>query len=353
MEKKSKKVKKVNMLSSSELAAFCFQLAMIIKSGISASDGIEIMAADVTGEGKPVLQKIQRDLEEGSRLCNALAGQKIFPEYLITMVEIGEASGKLDNVLDSLAEHYEREDNLAKMLKSAVAYPLILISMMLAVIIVLVVQVMPIFNDVFLGLGVPMEGFSLAVLNVGLFLGMYGWFILTAFVLMILGFWLFTLTESGKKFAENFKTRSIFTRKIYQKIATGHFASAMQITLSSGMNVDQSLIMAEKLIKFPIIQRKIKLCQKHIEEGQSFSKALTEADIFSSVYTGMINIAYKAGAVDTAMGKVASLYREETDRKIINIISMIEPSLVAVLSVIVGLILLSVMLPLMSFMAYV
>ena len=341
-----------DLLTPSEISAFCAQMSMILKSGISLTEGVDIMFEDAgSPDGREILGTILEELEVGAPLHTALKKSEKFPDYMLTMVEIGEAAGRLENVMDSLTSYYEREEAVLRAVRSAVTYPLVMIVMMLAVITILIVQVMPIFNEVFQGLGAQMTGFSLVVMNFGEALGRYSFVILLVVVLGTVMFFIFRATPVGKSCIERFKENFFLTRDLYSKIASGRFASAMSLMLASGMDTDKSLEMVTKLVSTPNVKKKIKLCQEKLENGMRFSDALAEVGIFSGVYARMVSVAFKTGAMDSIMEKLAKRYEDETNNKIGNIIAVVEPTLVAVLSVIVGVILLSVMLPLMGIMA--
>ena len=343
---------KRDLLTPSEISAFCAQMSMILKSGISLTEGVEIMVDDAGNPaGREILGTILEELEIGAPLHTALRKSRKFPDYMLTMVEIGEASGRLENVMESLTLYYEREEAVSRAVRSAIQYPLIMIVMMLAVITILVVQVMPIFNEVFMGLGAQMTGFSLAVMNFGEVLGQYSFYVLGVTVGLVALFLVFRATPFGRSFLDRFKENFFLTRDLYSKIASGRFASAMGLMLASGMDTDKSLEMVTKLVSTPAIKKKIILCQRKLANGVRFSDALAEVGMFSGVYARMVSVAFKTGAMDSIMEKLAARYEEETNNKISNIISIVEPTLVAVLSVIVGVILLSVMLPLMGIMA--
>ena len=343
---------KRDMLTPSEISAFCAQMSMILKSGISLTEGVEIMVDDAgSPAGREILGTILEELEIGAPLHMALTKSRMFPDYMLTMVEIGEASGRLENVMESLTSYYEREEAISRAVRSAVQYPLIMIVMMLAVITILVVQVMPIFNEVFMGLGAQMTGFSLAVMNFGEVLGQYSFVVLGVVVGITVLFFIFRATSFGRSCIERFKENFFLTRDLYSKIASGRFASAMSLMLASGMDTDKSLEMVMKLVSTPAVKQKIIKCKKKIADGVRFSDALAEVGMFTGVYARMVSVAFKTGSMDSIMEKLAIRYEEETNNKISNIISIVEPTLVAVLSVIVGVILLSVMLPLMGIMA--
>ncbi|MCL2618740.1 MAG: type II secretion system F family protein [Defluviitaleaceae bacterium] len=348
----SENTRRKDTLSSSEIAAFCAQMSMILRSGISISEGVGIMREDADNTaGRDILGVIHGEAELGMPLHMALAKTEKFPDYVIHMVEIGEATGKLENVMESLSVYYEREEAVSRIVRSALAYPLVMISMMMAVIIILIVQVMPIFNDVFQGLGAQMTGFPLAVMNFGQTLGNYSVGIVSALAVAVFGFAILRSTGSGREMLDKFKENFFLTRGLYSKIASGRFASAMSLMLASGMDTDKSLEMVHKLVGTPSVRSKIALCQEKLSQGTRFSDALAEVGMFSGVYARMVSVAFKTGSMDSIMEKLAVRYEEETNTQINNIISIVEPTLVAILSVIVGVILLSVMLPLMGIMS--
>ena len=338
-------------LSQREISAFCAQMAMILKSGISVSEGISIMFEDTQDPaGKEILEFIYSHVDKGSTLHRAIEASGRFPDYVVNMVEIGETTGKLENVMDSLCAYYEREEAISKSIRHAVMYPIIMIAMMLTVIVVLVVRIMPIFNEVFQSLGSQLTGFALNVMRFGETLSHYSMFIVGIVALVTIVLLIMSATPGGRQKMDRFRSGFFATRNLYAKIASGRFASAMALTLSSGLDTDQSLEMVHRLLKSSSIREKVEDCQQYLKNGLTFSEAVVKAGIFSGLYARMVTVAFKTGSMDTVMAKIAERYEEETDTQISNVMSILEPSLVAVLSVIVGMILLSVMLPLMSIM---
>lgn len=340
------------MLAANELSAFCTQIAMVLKAGVSVDEGISIMLEDMkNAEGKEILSSIHEKIELGETLHDALASSEKFPKYMLDMVQVGEESGKLDEVMDSLSSYYDREENIARSIKSAVTYPLIMIVMMVLVIVVLMVKVLPIFNQVFIQLGSEMSAFSRSVMNFGSVIGKYSVAIVVVLALLIAGFLVLRGTAAGRRTLARFQASFILTRGLFSRIASGRFASAMSMMLSAGLDTDRALDMVEKLVDNEPLSEKITACRGQIAEGVSFSDALVQAGIFTGMNARMVSVGFKTGSADQVMHRLADQYEEEVDAKISSIISVLEPTLVAVLSVIVGMILLSVMLPLMGIMS--
>ena len=163
-----KKTDKQKSLSSYEIASFCRQMALLIKAGIAPADGIDILTEDSKdNSAKKILGSISQTLRSGEKFHIALAMSNVFPDYVVHMVTIGETSGNMDVVMDSLADYYEREDSIQESVKNAISYPLIMIFMMMVIVTVLVAKVLPIFEQVFAQLGTGMSGFSQSLLNLG------------------------------------------------------------------------------------------------------------------------------------------------------------------------------------------
>ena len=160
--------KYIKPLSNTETAAFCSQMAMILKSGISSVEGISILLEDVDDpDEKNLLTALNDTLIQTGDFSQSLKSTGAFPDYMVHMVTLGEQAGRLDEVMASLSDYYDKEAALNQTIRSAVTYPLIMILMMLLVILVLVTKIMPIFNQVFKQLGSEMSGLSLAILQAG------------------------------------------------------------------------------------------------------------------------------------------------------------------------------------------
>lgn len=282
--------KKQQPFFNPELSGFCSQMAMILHSGISPLEGITIMLEDSTSDReKDILQQILDTLQETADFSLSLKETGLFPSYLVHMVQIGEETGTLDEVMSALSEHYEREDSIAKSIRNAVTYPMIMIGMMLVVILVLLVKVMPIFNQVFVQLGTEMTGFSGALMHIG--------------------------------------------------NAISRYSVVLVILLAAMLNQD------------PDFQIKLEACQKQVNEGEDLSHALFSSGILTGTYARLASIGQKTGSMDQVMKQVSDMYQEEIDTRICNTLAVLEPSLIIGLSLIVGIILLSVMLPLMGIMS--
>ena len=345
-------MKKQQLLSNSEIAAFCRQTAMIIHAGITPAEGMDILIQDtVTKEGKELLKTIGDACKRGEYFHQAMASTGLFPDYVIRLTTLGEESGNLDDVLVSLAQYYEREDAIADSVKTAVTYPLIMIAMMFLVIIVLVVKVLPIFKQVFMQLGTEMSPLATSLLNIGNTLSKYSIVITIILFIVVAACLILYKTSVGRRKINQLLTQFPLTKNFYDKIAAGRFASGMYMIISSGMDTYQGLDLISEIVENDNMKQKITLCKKEMAQQSNLPEALAKGEIFSNLHARMVAIGFRSGSIDTVMKQIARNYEEETDKQINRIISVIEPTLVILLSLVVGIILLSVLLPLMGIMS--
>lgn len=339
-------------LTNTELVSFCNQMALILRSGISSLEGLSLMEEDLPpGEGQQILRTVSDELEATGSLYQALRAAGVFPPYLCSMVEIGEQTGRLDDVMEALAGHYQREEDITANIRNAVLYPLIMTGIMLIVIAVLIVEVMPVFQQVYELLGAGMTGIPGAILEFGNILrGGSEFFFVLLLAAAAAGIFL-TFTQKGRRTARRFSYRFFLTRKLCGKLACSRFARGMYLCLSSGLDIDRSLEMTEHLIEHPAVRDQLTQLRRLTADGSSFQEAVTETGLFPGIYARMLSIGSKTGATAEVMRQISDRYDEEAQDHIYDILSKLEPSLVAILSIVAGLILLSVMLPLIGIMS--
>ena len=342
---------KTSQLSNAEIAAFCRQMGLLYKGGITPADGINILISDTISEdGKALLAKIGESCRY-NKLYQALEETGVFPNYVIKLLALGESLGQTENVLNALADFYEREQEVSEGIRQAVTYPLIMIAMMFLIIIVLIVKVLPIFRQVFVQLGTEMSPLAEKLMGIGNVLSKYAIGITIGLFAIILAVILLIRIPAVKKAFRKVLSKIPFTKTFYTNIATARFASAMYLGINSGMDTFENLEMASEIVENEEMQDKIKIMTEAIRNHSTLSEAIGEARIFSSLYTKMIDIGERAGSKDEIMKQIADHYDETTNKQLRKILSIIEPTLVIVLSLIVGIILLSVLLPLMGIMS--
>lgn len=345
-------MRKNHKLSGPEVAIFCEQMAIMMRAGISVREGLAILISDTKDEsGKAILQQIMDLCMKGNPLNEGIEATGVFPEYVVNMLRMGEQAGATESVLQALADYYNRENMISDHAKSAIRYPMIMIGMMAVVILVLIIRVLPIFNEVFEQLGSEISGFSRTMMNVGSVLKNYAAVFVGIILVLLVLIILCLKTRTGRRISRKFMSHFFLTKGLLYHMAAGRFASGMALARGGGLDIYTSLDMTSELVENDKMQEKILACKNHIREGADFSEAVKKEGIFSNLHSKMISVGTKAGEEDKVLKKVADDYERETSDRLYSIVSILEPTLVIILSLIVGLILLSVILPLMGIMS--
>ena len=347
------KKKNIYRFSYDELSGICYQIGLILHSGILLYDGLEAMCSvrDQTSHRQEILRGMADELKEYTRLCDAMEKSGAFPSYMIGMVELGENTGKLEDVMNALSEHYKREERLRGMIFGAVFYPAILFVMISAVIVALITRILPEFSRVLEDVGVESSAFIRSLISMG---GSSSRYVLLFIFLVFacVGGVILYSKISGK----NYTLRDIllkipFLRRISDKIAAGQFASAMALAISSGYKIDEAFTLLNTIINNRRTLGKIKQVGEHIEKGDSFSQAVVLAGVFDGMPERMVAVGERAGRVNDVMYEISNIYEEETSIALNNLVSTIEPVMVAFLAIITGMIMLAIMLPLLGIMS--
>ena len=337
-------------LSAEELSAFAAQLSLTVKTGIPLSEAIMILLEDAeTESAKKLLGAILDKLEMSGTLADALKDAGVFPVYMTQMIEIGEAAGRLDHVLDSLQRYYSREDNIAKSAKNAITYPAIMLVILIVIIIILVTKVLPIFNQVFNTLGGEMTPLAQAAMRVGEVIS--GSSIVLVVIVIAVAAVLFVMWLTPKGRLGLVSAGQKLFRQLTDRMAAAKFASGMSLMLASGLDVDRAVELTLPLMSNPKMYQKVEQLKALMEKGESFTGSVVAVKIFSGMQGRMLTLGFKSGRLDDVMEQIADDYEKEVDDRLDHLISIIEPTMVAVLCVIVGLILLSAMLPLLGVMS--
>jgi type IV pilus assembly protein PilC len=332
------------------LSVFCLQLSLIVKSDIRVWEGLRIMSEDADAEWeKKLFLDMAEDMEDGlngRNLSEELKKSGAFPDYLVRMTHIGEESGNLDVIMKELASYYEKEDRQAEALKNALTYPAMLIFMLLVVLYVLFSRVMPVFEDVYEQLGSALSPVTKSAMNFGKIAS--GAALVVLIVLLILSAVLYLLAKYGirpemtEKLIRSLKSRS----KISLAIAKRRFTAVLALTLKGGTHPEEGYSLAESVVDNPEVRAKLRKGGELMKTGGHLYDALKSTGLFSGFHIQMVNVAENSGHLDSAMAVISADCEEQSEKAMDAFISGFEPTVVAVLAVCVGLVLLSVMLPL-------
>lgn len=333
--------RKSKILSNAELSAFCQQISLIIAAGLPTYYGVSILCDEAPDkQTHDLLKQIYKPMELGATLHSALKDTGYFPKYMINMIQLGEETGRLEEVLNSLSKYYDREDEIASGIKSAVAYPLVLSAVMIAVIVVMIAKVLPVFSQIYAELGSELTGTAAVLMKLSEYINRY--------LLVIIAFMLFAALVLFIFFKTRFGKKLLMKTALSMSIASSRFANCMFLALSSGLDTDRGLDLAQALVNNPVLDSKINDCRKNISNGETFSEALLHSNIFSKMYSSWIAIGSKTGSMDEVMQHICTSCEDDTDARLSRFISVIEPAMVILLCIFIGFILVSFLLPLLG-----
>lgn len=344
--------KRTKILSAQELSVFCAQIAWLLKAAVPLEEGI-LAISDSTEHTahKKQFQELASFLTETGSLTAALQKTDIFPSYLLHMMQIGEAAGTLDEVAASLSDHYHREAQLQAQLKNAILTPLVLIGMIAAVIGILIVKILPIFYQVFDSLGSDLPAGSTSALGFSAVLGKASLCFVLALAILLFLLWILSGTAKGQEHLILLATALPYTGAILKQIDAARFSSVFSMLLRSGYDSTQALDLIPGILNSRSGTDKARQIASSVSSGTALALALRQSGLFSGMYPSMIGVGEKTGNLDTVMEQIARDYSEEAQDRLTRAISFVEPALVGMLSIVIGSILLSIMLPLMGIMA--
>ncbi|MBR6028591.1 MAG: type II secretion system F family protein [Clostridia bacterium] len=337
---------KQETISSAELSIFCGQVALILEAGLPLYDGMETLAETEKDNGNADMYQVaSKGVTETGSLYDSLKGDSRWPSYLVEMVGIGERSGQLDKVMRGLETYYAREDRIRSSVVKAVTYPMVLGVMLVVIVLVLLWRVLPVFRRVLSSMGVGMSENGALLMRIG---SAVGWIVLALVALVVIvvaiGFILMRTKHRDKVLA--------LVRKLIptigdlgQKLSASRVASVLSMMLSGGFPTDEALEMTAKVLTDKTAAEKVSGIRQHLESGDTFAGAVEKVDLFDDLHVRMIKMGSATGRDDQVLGKLAEIYEEQVEDDITRLVSIIEPTLVALLSIVIGAVLLSVMLP--------
>ena len=336
---------------AAQLSEFCGQLSLLLRTGISFSDSVSLLEQDADELTRKVCASLLTPLENAESLSFSMRQSGFFPEYACQMVQLAELSGTTDEVLDSLSSHYAREAEISEALRSAVAYPFLMICMMAAVVIVILTKVLPVFDQVFSQMGSGLIGLSYRLLQLGQLLEDSAFVLTLLLLLLVCAVLLFKTVPALLPLGQKLFISIPPVRRLLHKIDAGRFADGLSIALSSGLSFEESLTLSASLISSPDLLQSVQKGKEALENGASLSDALAACCIFSATQVKMIGVGCRTGFPEKMLRRIARQNFEESDAQICRMIGILEPSIVAVLCCVVGMILLSVMLPLLGILS--
>ena len=335
-----------------ELTSFCRQFAIMITAGIPVLGCLENLKKQKDSYYfKSILQVIYDDVQSGDMLSAAINKHaKVFPNFFRSMVQVGEASGRLDEVFESLADYYESDAKIKRQAKSALAYPLMLMLMTVAVVILMLTFVVPTFKDTMSQLEVTIEGFTKTVYDISDYLTANWKFLLIGVILVAGIFILFLQTSAGKYAFDVFKIYCPVVSRIQVDLVTARFARAFSILLSSGMSLSEALETVGLILGNRYLQKRFKKVCQDVQQGVSLTKALEDFHFFPDILTQMVSVGEKTAALGEVMTRSYKYFDEQVAVSLNSLTAKIQPVMLLIMGGTIGSLFLAVYSPMLSIM---
>ncbi|TKC15623.1 type II secretion system F family protein [Robertmurraya kyonggiensis] len=323
------------------------QFATLLKAGVSVVDSTNILAEQTESKVlKRALLDVEQELREGHPLSEAAAKhKKIFTSMFVNMIRAGEAGGNMDDTLERLAVHFEKQHNTQAKIKSALAYPAVVGILAVAVVIFLLVSVVPTFVDMFADFGGELPAITKFVLNASEFMQKFWWLILLI-VFMFIGLIVFIRQNKNTKYyLDYFLLRIPVFGKMMQKAVLARMTRTLSSLFTSSVPILQAMTIVENVVENEVIAKVIHESRDALERGQSLTGPMKKHWAFPPLITQMIAVGEETGALDAMLGKVADFYEKEVENSTEQMKSLIEPLMIVVLAGLVGTIVTSIMVP--------
>jgi len=310
-----------------------------------------LQAEEEDGEMGELLAAIGREVDMGAPLSKALEQSGRFPTYVIGMVEVGEKTGRTEQALHALGRYYEQQAQMNRQIRAALAYPSILLLLMLAVIVVLLSQVLPVFDEVYASMGGRLTGIAGGLLVLG------NWLdaampvlcvLLAAVVALVLAF---SLSDNFRGKVLGVWRKRFGDKGVSRKLTDARFAQALAMGLGSGLPLEDAVAMCGTLLRdIPTAATRCQMCASRLAEGGELAESLRESGMLPAAACRLLTLGVRIGNGDTVMEELSRRLSDEANHALESKVARVEPTLVLVTSLLVGAILLSVMLPLMNIM---
>ena len=340
-------------VSAKELAIFTRQFSVMIDSGLPLVQSLEILGSQQENKAfQKAIVGVRTQVEGGSTLANALRSfPKIFDDLYTNMVEAGETGGILDGILQRLATYIEKDVKLKSAVKSAMIYPGATLTIMGGVVILLMWKVVPVFTQLFLGLGAELPLPTRIVIGISNFV--QNWIILLFIGIGAAVFGIITWyrTPSGRYLIDSFLLKIPLVGILLRKIAVARFTRTLSTLISSGVPILDGLTITARTAGNAVVEKALMQVRKGVEEGRTLVEPLKATEVFPSMVTQMIGVGEQTGALDSMLAKISDFYEEEVDVAVKDLLVAMEPIMLLMLGTVVGGIVISLYLPLFSLIA--
>ena len=340
-------------VKTKDIAIFFRQFSVMIDAGLPLVQCLEILAANQENATfQKTLTGVRTTVEGGATLANAMRQYpKVFDDLTTNMIEAGETGGILDIILQRLAQYVEKAVKLRSAVKSALIYPIAVVSMAFLIVGALLKWVVPIFANLFAGLDVALPLPTRIVMGLSAFVGQFWWFFILGLVGLVVGIKQVRKDPRGRYWMDYGLLKMPVLGILLRKIAVARFTRTLGTLITSGVPILEGLTITARTSGNAVLEEALMKVRKAIEEGRTIVDPLRESGVFPNMVTQMIGVGEATGAMDSMLQKIADFYEDEVDSATKDMLAMLEPVIIGLLGVMIGGIVISLYMPLFSMIA--
>jgi type IV pilus assembly protein PilC len=336
-----------------DIAIFFRQFSVMIDAGLPLVQCLEILATNQESTSfQKTLTAVRTTVEGGSTLSNAMRQHpKIFDDLTVNMIEAGEAGGILDTILQRLAVYVEKAVKLKSAVKSALIYPVSVISIACLIVGALLKFVVPIFASMFTSMNVELPLPTKIVVGLSHFIGSFWWVVIGGIIALVIFVHYFRKNPRGRYLFDAMLLKLPVLGSVLRKIAVARFTRTLGTLITSGVPILEGLAITARTSGNAVLEVALMKVRKAVEEGRTIVDPLRESGVFPNMVTQMIGVGEATGAMDAMLQKIADFYEDEVDAATKNLLTLMEPLLIGFLGIVVGGIVISLYLPMFSLIA--
>ena len=347
IESKEIQIKLFERVTTKDLAIFCRQFYTMLNAGVSITNAISILSNELPNKKlRDILAKIEDDIKKGDTLSEAMAKhRKYFPQLLISMIESGEVSGNIDEMMLRMSVHFEKEYKLNNKIKAAMTYPSVLSVVAIGAVMFIMTFVMPTFVEMFEEEGIALPMITKVMLGASKFLSSNLIFIIIFIAILVVAFNYYKKTPNGNVMLSKIKLKIPVLGTLNKKIIVSRFTRTLSTLLSAGVSLVHALPTVAGVLENKVAEDAILKIRERVVKGEGLSTPIRENEIFPKMLSSMIKIGEESGSLDDILNKTSDFYDDEVEQAIQTATSLIEPLLIVFMGVVIGGIVISIMLP--------
>jgi len=334
-------------VTSKQISIFCKQFATLLKAGVPVAAGLDILYRQSESKSlRAALEDVYTEVQKGTQVSSAIRNHpKVFPHLMVSMIESGEMTGNLDNVMDRLAVHYEKDAKINSRIKGAMIYPAALSIISLVVVVFMITVILPTFTGMFTDSGTELPLPTRILMGISDFIRGYWYIVIAGIGIIIFTINRYINSTTGRYQFDALKFKIPVVKSSMDKIVTARFTRTLGSLLKSGIPLINALELAGSVTGNVVIEEKINHVASEVEKGETLGVALKRTPTFGPMVVSMIQIGEESGSLDQMLDKSADFYEQELEDAIDRLLKLMEPLLIVFMAVIIGFIVIAMALP--------